>query len=88
MSHAATSMGVVLLLALAPVVPHLRLAPFATALLVTTLIVCRDLRASRNTPARPWPNVLVYGLYVVGAGLSTAAGVRLHNGAPHAYFTP
>ena len=38
--------------------------------------------------SKPWPNALVYGLYVVGAVGSTVGGVLLLYGATQAYFAP
>jgi hypothetical protein len=37
-------------------------------------------------PAKPWPNALVYGLYLLGAVGSTASGVLVLYGAVRAYF--
>jgi hypothetical protein len=99
MSHAATSVGAVLLLALGPVVPHLRLGPSVTTFLVATLIastyalclgtIAAGMSGHRGTRAmKPWPNALVYGLYLLGALGSTASGVLLLYGAALAYFTP
>lgn len=97
MSHSATSMGAVFLVALGPVVPHLRLAPPLGAFLVTALIgstyalclgtIAAGFTGHRGTRARgPSANVLVYFLYVVGALGSTVAGIVLLVGAARAYF--
>jgi hypothetical protein len=92
MSHAATTMGAVFLIALAPVVPHLRLSSGAATFLVIALIastyalcvgtVVAALSGQRGTrPRGPSANVVVYVLYVAGALGSTAAGVVLLYGA-------
>ena len=92
MSHSATSMGAVFLIALGPVVPHLHLSPGAMAFLVVALIastyalclgtIAAALSGHRGTSARgPWSNVLVYVFYVAGALGSTAAAVVLLLGA-------
>jgi hypothetical protein len=92
MSHSATTVGAVFLIALAPVVPHLHLAPPAASFLVATLVastyalclgtLAAALSGHRGTSGRkPWSNVLVYVLYVAGAVGSTAAGLVLLYGA-------
>jgi hypothetical protein len=88
MSHAACSAGAVLLFALAPIVPHLRLAAPLRALLVGALVlstyalclgtVIAGASGQRGIrPKMPWPNVTVYALYVFGAVGSTLAALVL-----------
>jgi hypothetical protein len=97
MSHSATSMGAVFLVALGPVVPHLRLGASLSAFMVAALIgstyalclgtIAAGFTGHRGTRAGgPWANALVYVLYVVGALGSTAAGVVLLYGAAGAYL--
>ena len=97
MSHAACSAGAVLLIALGPVVPHLRLTSLPEALLVATLIgatyalclgtVVAAVSGHRGTrPRGPWSNLVVYILYLLGALGSTVSGVVLLYGAARAYL--
>jgi hypothetical protein len=97
MSHSACSAAAVFLIALGPVVPHLHLTPIPVALLIDMLIVstyafCMGtviaaLSGHRGTrPARPWSNVAVYGLYVIGALCSTISGFVFLYGATRAYL--
>ncbi|HEY3815892.1 MAG TPA: hypothetical protein VGL81_01915 [Polyangiaceae bacterium] len=99
MSHAATSMGAVLLLALAPVVPRLDAASGLSAFLVAVLIastyalslgtIAAGFSGHRGTTAKgPWSNVLVYGLYLAGALGSTAGGLVLLYVAARSYLRP
>ena len=99
MSHAACSAGAVLLLAMAPVVPHLRLAPLSAIAVVDTAVVStyalcggtlvaafsgqRGLR-----PRPPLSNQVVYLLYVVGALSSTVSALALFAAALRAYLAP
>ncbi len=96
MSHAATSAGALFLLVLGPVAPHLRLGPAAARLLDALVIVSTyglclgtvvaGFSGQRGTQLRhPWPNLLAYALYLVGAVGSTAAGGLLLYGAGRAY---
>jgi hypothetical protein len=97
MSHAACSAGAVFLIALGPVVPHLRLAPFAAAFLVDTLVastyalslgtVIAGFSGHRGTERRlPWSNLATYVLYVLGALGSTIAAVMLLYASARAYL--
>jgi hypothetical protein len=96
MSHAATSAGALFLLVLGPIAPHLRLGPAAARwldalLIVSTYGLClgtvvAGFSGQRGTQlGRPWPNLLTYALYVIGAVGSTAAGGLLLYGAGRAY---
>lgn len=97
MSHAATSAGAVFLIALGPVLPHLVLAPVPEALVADALIGSTYLLAAgtivaaasgqRGTSARPpWPNRIVFVLYVAGAIISTLAALALLFGSVRAYL--
>jgi len=97
MSHAATSAGAVFLIALGPVVPHLRVTPALSVLLVSSLIVstyalCLGTVLAAATgrrgtrPELPWPNLITYLLYVVGAIGSTVGGVVLLFAAARMYL--
>lgn len=97
MSHAACSAGAILLFALGPVVPHLRLSERGGTLLVLTLIgstyafclgtVVAGVSGHRGLQRQgPWTNRVVYLLYVAGAMGSTVAGVVLLYGAAGAYL--
>src|SRR5262249_47760653 len=97
MSHSACSAGAVFLIALGPVVPHLRLEPIPPAFLVDTLVVSTyalcvgtfvaGFSGHRGTRPRPsGANLVVYALYLVGALGSTVSGVVFVYGATRAYF--
>jgi hypothetical protein len=97
MSHAASSAGAVFLIALAPVVPHLRLGPATGWLLVGSLIgstyamclgtVVAAASGNRGTrPRLPWPNLLAYLLYMAGALGSTVAGLVFFIAAARTYL--
>jgi hypothetical protein len=99
MSHAACSAGAVLLIALAPVVPHLRLDPKLALVLTYSLIVSTHAlcvgtvvaawSGHRGTRLRgPMPNLAVYLLYIVGALGSTLSALVFAYGAAGAYFAP
>jgi hypothetical protein len=99
MSHAACSAGAVLLIALGPVAPHLRLRAELAMLLDYALIVSSYglcvgtvVAASsghRGTRLRgPAANVAVYVLYIVGALGSTLSALVFAWGAASAYFAP
>jgi hypothetical protein len=92
MSHSASSMGAVFLIALAPVAPHLALPPpldrvLVAGVIASTYALClgtlvAGFTGHRGTRARPpWPNVLVYLLYLAGALGSTVTGIVLLYGA-------
>jgi hypothetical protein len=96
MSHAACSAGAVLLFALAPIVPRLRLAQAASTVLVASLVastyafslgtVVAGVSGQRGLRAGgPSPNVAVYALYLAGALGSTLAALLLLYGAARAY---
>jgi hypothetical protein len=99
MSHAACSAGAVLLIALAPVAPHLRLSPKLAVVLTYSLVVsthalsvgtivaaCSGHRGTR--PRGPIPNLAVYLLYMVGALGSSLSALVFAYGAAGAYFAP
>jgi len=97
MSHAASSAGAVFLIALGPVVPHLHLTRLTGPVLVASLIfstyalclgtVVAAASGARGTrPRLPWPNLLAYALYVVGALGSSVAGLVLLFAAAKPYF--
>lgn len=99
MSHSATSMGAVFLIALAPVVPHLDLAPGLGRFLVAVMIastyalclgtVAAALSGQRGTRARgSGSNAVVYALYLAGALGSTVGGLVLLYGAARSYLGP
>lgn len=99
MSHSATSLGAVLLLALAPVIPHLDLAPAPRGALVAVTIastyalclgtISAAVSGHRGTSAKgSWSNVLVYALYLAGALGSTVGGLLLLYGAARSYLGP
>jgi hypothetical protein len=97
MSHAACSAAAVLLIALGPVAPHLRLRHELAVLLDGALIgssyafcvgtVIAASSGHRGTkPRGPAANVAVYVLYVVGAVASTLSALVFAWGAASAYF--
>lgn len=99
MAHSACSAGAVFLIALGPVVPHLRLtAPTAgflvDALIVSTYAFClgtivAGISGNRGTRLRlPWSNLITTLLYLVGALGSTISGLVLMYGATLAYLAP
>jgi hypothetical protein len=97
MSHAATSTAAVFLLALGPIVPHLHLDPmpvwfFVGVTIGSTYALClgtllAGASGHRGTKLRrPWSNLVVYVLYVLGALGSTVAGIALLYGAVGAWL--
>lgn len=97
MSHAATSAGALLLIALGPVVPQLLLSPATRTLLVAAMIVSSyalglgtvlaAASGHRGTrPGLPWANLSVYVLYVVGALVSTLGALLLCFAAARTYL--
>jgi hypothetical protein len=96
MSHAACSAGAVLLIALGPVAPHLRLRQELALLLDCSLIVssyalCVGTVVAASSghrgtrPRGPAANLAVYVLYVVGALGSTLSALVFVWGAARAY---
>jgi hypothetical protein len=99
MSHAACSTGAILLIAMAPVLPHLRLARFPTTLVVDTTVVSTyalcvgtvvaGLSGQRGLqPRGSVSNRVVYMLYIVGALGSTISALAFFFAALHAYLAP
>jgi hypothetical protein len=97
MSHSACSAGAVFLIALAPVVPHLRLDSLPNAILVRSLVfstyalcigtVIAAASGQRGTrPGQSVASIAVYGLYVIGALGSTLGAIILLYGATRAYL--
>jgi hypothetical protein len=97
MSHAATSVGAIFLIALAPVVSQLELGPGLAAFLVDALIVSTyalslgtvvaGASGHRGTQLlRPWSNLIAWLLYMVGVLGSTASCLVLTYGATRAYL--
>jgi len=96
MSHAASSAGAILLIAVGPVVPQLSLSPTLEAALadlwigatyalcVGTIVAAVSGSRGRNAD-RPWSNRAVYVLYVAGALGSTFATLLLVYAAARAY---
>jgi hypothetical protein len=99
MSHAACSAGAVLLIALGPVVPHLRLGPtpgvlLRYALIMSTHALCVGTVVAawsghRGTrPRGPMSNFTAYVLYLIGAIGSTVSALIFAYGAAVTYFGP
>ena len=99
MSHSACSAGAVFLIALAPVVSHLRLSPPVAAFVVDALVVSTyglclgtvvaGASGHRGTRLRgPWPNLIACVFYLVGVLGSTVSGLLLLYGAARAYLSP
>lgn len=96
MSHAASSAGAILLIALGPVVPQLSPSPTLEAALADTWIgatyalcvgtIVAAISGRRGRTAEPpWSNRAVYVLYVAGALGSTLATLLLVYAAVRAY---
>jgi hypothetical protein len=97
MSHAASSAGAVFLMALAPILPQLRLTMLSVELLAASLVVSTyglclgtvvaGFSGHRGTRLRlPWPNLLACLLYLVGVLGSVIGGPLLLYGALRAYL--